>query len=125
VNIQTFPDRVTDRESGVDSRYAWVRLATAVLISTIGNVGLWAYVVALPAVQSEFAVTRGEASIPYTLTMLGFAFGGVAMGRLTDRFGVMLPIMISGAALGIFFAAASQAPNLWLFALAQGISLKG
>jgi MFS family permease len=121
VNIQTFPNLDTHRESGVDSRYAWVRLATAVLISTIGNVGLWAYVVALPAVQSEFAATRGEASIPYMVTMLGFAFGGVAMGRLTDRFGVMLPIMMGGAALGIFFVAASLAPNLWLFTLAQGM----
>ncbi len=117
----TSSDADPRRQDGVDSRYAWFRLATAVLISTIGNVGLWAYVVALPAVQADFGASRGEASLPYTLTMLGFAFGGVAMGRLTDRFGVMAPIMISAVALGAFFTAAALAPSLWLFALAQGM----
>ena len=117
----TSPDAHPRDQGGVDSRYAWLRLATAVVISTIGNVGLWSYVVALPAVQAEFGVSRGAASLPYTLTMLGFAFGGVAMGRLTDRFGVMLPVMASGIALGTFFIAGAFAPSLWLFALAQGM----
>jgi MFS family permease len=121
LNIETFPGSGRHSEGGVDSSYAWFRLATAVLISTIGNVGLWSYVVALPSVQAEFGVTRGAASLPYTLTMLGFAFGGVAMGRLSDRFGVMLPVMISAVALGLFYVACAFAPSLWLFALAQGM----
>ena len=40
---------------------------------------------ALPAVQADFGVTRGEASLPYTLIMVGFAFGGLVMGWITDR----------------------------------------
>ncbi|SEE39897.1 Predicted arabinose efflux permease, MFS family [Rhizobiales bacterium GAS188] len=106
---------------GVDSSYAWLRLGTCVVISTIGNVGLWSYVVALPAVQADFGVTRAAASFPYTLTMLGFGFGGVLMGRLTDRFGVMLPIMIGAVSLGLGYLACALAPTLWLFALAQGV----
>ena len=106
---------------GVDSGYAWFRLAICVVISTIGNIGLWSYVVALPAVQADFGVTRGAASAAYTVTMIGFAFGGVLMGRLTDRFGVMLPVMISSVSLAIGYLVCSQAPNLWVFALGQGI----
>lgn len=34
----------------VDSRYAWFRLAMAVTASTIGDVGMWSVVLALPAV---------------------------------------------------------------------------
>src|SRR6187431_337604 len=56
----------------VDSAYAWVRLATSVLIGTLGSVGLWSYVVALPFVQSDFAITRADASLAYTLNMIGF-----------------------------------------------------
>jgi MFS family permease len=108
-------------EGGIDSSYAWFRLATIVLISTIGNVGLWAYVVALPSVQADFGVTRAEASIPYTLTMLGFAFGGVVMGWLTDRVGIATPIIVSALALGTFFVACSFAPGLPLFAVAQAM----
>ena len=119
MNIEV--NRVVRPADGVDSGYAWLRLATAVVISTIGNVGLWSYVVALPAVQAEFGVTRGAAALPYTLTMLGFAFGSVIMGRLTDRFGVMLPIMIGAIALGLGYVAAAFAPTSWLFALAHGV----
>mgnify|MGYP007026939271 CR=1 FL=1 len=32
--------------------------------------------------QAEFNVARGDASLPYTLGMVGFAFGGVLMGRV-------------------------------------------
>src|SRR5438067_2041127 len=38
----------------VDHGYAWVRLAAAVGLSTIGGVGMWSVVVALPTVQAEF-----------------------------------------------------------------------
>jgi MFS family permease len=121
LNIEINPIVVRQQAGGIDSRYAWLRLATAVVISTIGNVGLWAYVVALPAVQAEFGATRGMASLPYTLTMLGFAFGGVVMGRLTDRHGVMLPLMIGSVAIGTFFVACSFASNIYLFAIGQGL----
>ncbi len=56
-----------------DSRHAWFRLAVAVLLSTIGGVGMWSVVVALPAVQAEFGAARGSASLPFTLTMIGFS----------------------------------------------------
>src|SRR6476620_9896540 len=50
---------VMDRaEAGVDSRYAWTRLAASVALSTLGGVGLWSIVVALPAVQAEFGTAR-------------------------------------------------------------------
>src|SRR6202008_1496153 len=45
-----------------DSRQAWGRLVLAVLIASIGAVGMWAVVVVLPTVQAEFAATRGAVS---------------------------------------------------------------
>ena len=61
----------------IDGSYAWLRLAVSVTLGTIGSVGFWGVIVTLPAVQAEFDVARGEASIPYTLTMIGFAAGNV------------------------------------------------
>jgi MFS family permease len=72
-------------------------------------------------VQAEFGVARGAASLPYTLTMLGFAIGGVFMGRLADRVGIVPPLLIGGLALGIGYVAASRATSLLEFALAQGL----
>ena len=60
------------------------------------------------------------ASLPYTLTMVGFGLGGVLMGRLSDRFGVIVPVLIGATSLGLGFVAAGAAPSLLVFALAQG-----
>ncbi|HJT06891.1 MAG TPA: MFS transporter [Stellaceae bacterium] len=110
-----------DEASHIDSGYAWLRLAVAVLISTIGGVGMWSGVVALPSLQVEFGVARADASLPYTFTMLGFGLGGVVMGRLVDRFGIVVPIIIAGLSLGAGYVAAAAAPSLFLFALAHGL----
>jgi MFS family permease len=107
--------------SEAESPYAWLRLVVSLLLSTIGGVGMWSVVVALPPVQSEFGVARGDASLPYTLTMVGFGLASVVMGRLADRFGIIVPVIVGTLALGAGYAAASLAGSLWLYALAQGL----
>ena len=105
----------------IDSRVAWLRLVAALALSTIGGVGMWSVVVALPAIQAEFGVTRAAASFPYTLTMLGFGIGGIMMGRLSDRFGVRLPLIGATCALTIGYVAASMSPSLLIYAIVQGL----
>ena len=48
-----------------DSGQAWVRLALALVIGSIGSVGMWSVVVVLPVVQAEFGATprRGVAGL--------------------------------------------------------------
>ena len=104
-----------------DSRYAWGRLAASLALSTIGGVGLWAAVVVLPTIEAEFAVGRGGASVPYTAAMVGFAIGGVLMGRLADRFGIMLPLLVSAPLLGLGFIAAALSATYWQFVLVQAL----
>ena len=82
-----------------DSSYSWFRLVVTMLVAIIANAGMWAIVVILPAVQAEFGTTRAEASLPYTLNMIGFALGNFAIGRALDRFGVTISLIL--AALGI------------------------
>jgi MFS family permease len=106
---------------GVDSVAAWLRLATATVLGTIGGVGMWAVVVALPAVQAEFGVARGEASLAYTVLMAGFALGGVFSGRLADRYGIMVPVTGGAIMQALGFLAAGQALDLPQFALAHGL----
>jgi MFS family permease len=104
-----------------ESAYAWTRLLAALLLSAIGGVGMWSVIVALPAIQAEFGVARSAASLPYTATMISFGFGGILMGRLSDRFGIVAPAAGGAVILGLGYAAASQATSLWQFALAQGL----
>ena len=105
--------------AGVESPFAWLRLTAAVVLSTIGSVGTWSVPVVLPPVQAAFGVARGDASLPFTLAMIGFALGGVVMGKLTDRFGIVAPVLCGVSALSTGYIAAGFAPNLMLFALAH------
>lgn len=114
-------DTKAETPAGVDSGYAWLRLAAALAAGGIGGVGMWSVAVALPAVQAEFGVMRGAASLPYTLTMLGIAAGGILMGRLADRLGVARVIALGGLMLGLGYVACSQVTSLWQFTLIQGV----
>src|ERR687891_239334 len=87
-----------------ESPYAWNRLFAALLLSAIGGVGMWSVIVALPAVPGGVGVARSAATLPYTLTMISFGFGGIFMGRLSDRFGVIVPVTSGGVVLGLGYA---------------------
>jgi len=104
-----------------ESPYAWARLLASLLMMTIGGSGMYAVTVVLPRIQQEFGVARADASLPYTLTMIGFGVGGVLMGRLADRFGVITPVLLGTFGLSGGFIVAGLAGSLSQFALAQGL----
>ena len=60
-----------------ESPYAWWRLVVSLALMTLGGVGMYSVTVVLPRIQADFGVDRGDASLPYTLTMVGFGVGGI------------------------------------------------
>ncbi|MGH7125948.1 MAG: MFS transporter [Stellaceae bacterium] len=115
------PARIAEIESGIETAYAWRRLFLSLLLSTIGGVGLWSAVVVLPAIQTEFGIARASASLPYTVTMVGFALGGIATGRLADRFGIIFPVIGGTIALSLGYLVAAETTSLWQFVAVQGL----
>jgi MFS family permease len=106
-----------------DSRYAWRRLALVLALMTIGSGAMYVIAVVLPAVQAEFGASRADASLPYTLMMVGFGLGGIAMGRLADRFGVMWVVLLGTVGLAAGFIVAGMSSSLTMFALVHGVLL--
>jgi MFS family permease len=102
-----------------DSGQAWVRLGLVLLIASIGAVGMWSVVVALPVVQAEFGATRGAVSLAFTMIMMGFGLGGVVMGRITDRVGIVAAIGLSITFLAVSYVAAGLSATLWQFIAAS------
>ena len=98
-----------------DSRQAWVRLGLALIIGSFGSVGMWSVVVALPVVQADFGASRGAASLAFTCAMLGFGGGGVLMGRVADRYGIVAAIGLGAVALAIGFVGVGLSASLWQF----------
>ncbi len=106
---------------GPDGAYAFARLGLSLLIATLVGAGMWAVIVVLPKAQLEFGVDRSAASLPYTAMMLGFAFGTIVLGRMADRTGIAVPVVIAGLCLGFGFVVAGYAPNLLVFSAAHGL----
>lgn len=105
--------------SETDNIYAWSRLAISLALATIGGIGAWASVVALPTIQIEFEIDRAGASLPYTATMIGFAIGGIIMGRFADRRGIAAPLLIGAFSLGAGFIFAALAGSYIHFLIVQ------
>jgi MFS family permease len=98
-----------------------MRLMVTLALMTVGSAGMYVVSVMLPAVQTEFGVARADASLPYTALMIGFGLGGILMGRLADRFGVMVPLLIGAASLCTGFVLAGLSTGIGSFVLAQGL----
>lgn len=102
-----------------DSLYSWLRLAISLMIAIVGNAGMWAIILVLPSVQSEFGIDRASASLPFTLTMLGFALGNFYMGKLADRYNISTVLLFSSIILALCFIFAAQSSSIFSLALIQ------
>ena len=103
------------------SIYPVVRLITALVLVTMGGAAMYAIIVVLKPVSFEFGVGRGVASLPYFMFMIVGGIGGVVMGRLADRFGVMLPALIGCVGLPAGMAGAAFAEEFWQFCVSLGV----
>ncbi|MEL0437088.1 MFS transporter [Phycobacter sp. K97] len=101
----------------LDSRYSWLRLLVTLAIATVANVGMWAIIVIMPAVEAEFGAGRAESSMPYTLTMVGFALGNLLIGRLVDRFGITLALIGAVVATVSGYVLSTLAPTMVVLSL--------
>ncbi len=108
-------------DTAIDSPQAAWRLLTTLLLMLLGNSGMYVVSVVLPEVQAEFAVSRADASIPYTLSMLGFGIGGMWMGRWADRFGIARVAALGALGVASGFVLAGISGGIVGFALAQGL----
>jgi MFS family permease len=102
----------------LDSRYSWTRMVITLFVAIIINAGMWEIIAIMPAVQLEFGVDRAGASLPYTLTMIGFGVGNFVIGKAVDRFGVSLSLIGAavGVAVGLYLATISTSIVMMSFA---------
>ena len=101
--------------------YPVVRLFASLLLMAVAGSAMYAAILVLEPAAEEFDTGRGAGSMPYTLFMIGFALGGVVMGRLSDRFGIIVPALLASLCLpaGLLFAA--RATELWHFSVSLGV----
>ncbi|HEX3061337.1 MAG TPA: MFS transporter [Usitatibacter sp.] len=104
-----------------DSRYAWTRLAITLLLISLGSSTMYVVPVVFPAVQADFGVDRAAVSAGYAMLMVGMGVGGLFMGRLADRYGMMPPLVIGGSSIAAGFVIAGNASSLAMFNVSHGL----
>ena len=102
-----------------DSLYSWTRLLIALLLATVGNIGMWVVVIVLPDIQQEFKIDRGTASIPFAFTMVGFAIGNWVMGHVVDRYGITKTIILAATVNTAGYIAAMYVNNVYFLSILQ------
>ena len=104
-----------------DSRYAWTRLAVTLVLISLGTSTMYVVPVVFPAVQADFGVDRAAVAASYAMLMVGMGVGGLFMGRLADKSGLVPPLVIGGLAIAAGFAIAGNAASFTTFAVVHGV----
>ena len=96
-----------------DSIRSWIRLILLFIVGVVGIVGMWSVVVVMPALETEFAIDRGKASLLYATTMVGFGLGNFLIGKVIDKFGLKFPIIVAVILLSSSYLAAMISNQFW------------
>lgn len=101
--------------------YPIARLVSSLVLMTLGGSAMYASVLVLEPVAVEFGTGRGAASLPYALFMIGFGTGGVLMGRMADKVGILTPALAGAFMLPAGLLAAAHAESIVGFCVALGV----
>jgi len=102
-----------------DSIYSWRRAFYSILIGIVTNASLWTSVTLMPSLQSEFGLTRTEASYPYIAIMVGYLVGAPMLGRWSDRYGVSNILLVGSLLASLGYVVGGLTQSFWLFLLTQ------
>ena len=101
--------------------YPVVRLVASLLLMATAGSAMYAAILVLEPAAGEFGTGRGAGSMPYTLFMIGFGLGGIMMGRLSDRFGIVVPALLASLCLPAGLLLSARATELWQFSASLGL----
>ena len=101
--------------------YGWIIVGCAFTILWIAYGIQFSFGVFLPYISADTGWTRGSLSIPYSLYVFVYCALGMVAGRLTDRLGPKIVLIVGGVTLGIGVAITSHVHALWQLYLSLGV----
>ena len=107
-----------------DSSYRWLILVVLTMTQIGASVAALSFGPLAPFLQETLNMTRAQVGICTSSLYLGCILVAIPSGRLADRFGVRLVLLIGPAMMALFFLAISQTTShqmLWVMALFAGM----
>jgi len=101
--------------------YGYIIVLAAFIIWAVAFGVIGTFSVFFKPLSAEFGWTRAMTSGAISLSVGLSGFLGILMGRLTDRFGPRLLMMVCGSFLVLSYFLMSRITNLWQFYLVFGV----
>ena len=108
-----------------ESRYRWVIVAAGGLLGCVAIGSMFSLPVLLQPIARDTGWSVTGVSSAMTIGFLAMAFGSMAWGSLSDRFGPRAIVLTGAIILAVSLALASQATSLLAFQLIFGSSWAG
>ncbi|HET8868320.1 MAG TPA: multidrug effflux MFS transporter [Agrococcus sp.] len=100
------------------------RVTTLIVLGLLAGLGPFTidlYLPAFPAVKDDFGTTDAVVQLTLSATTLGFAFGQLVMGPLSDRIGRRRPLLIATSVHVLASVAVALAPDIVTLSLMRVI----
>jgi MFS transporter, OFA family, oxalate/formate antiporter len=101
--------------------YGWVVVACTFTILCIAYGIQFTFGVFMPFISADTGWDRGSLSLPYSLYVFAYSALGVVSGRLTDRLGPRIVLMVGGCLLGTGVMLMSRVHALWQLYIVLGV----
>jgi len=92
--------------------YGWVVALCCMLITIVNGGVFFSFSVFFKPVALDFGWSRGEFASSYTAMLVAYAPGAFFAGRLADRHGPRVILLLAALLIGLGFIGCSQSPNL-------------
>ena len=101
--------------------YGWVIVGCAFTILCIAYGVQFTFGVFMPYISADTGWDRGALSLPYSVYVFVYSALGLISGRLTDRLGPRVVLIVGGCLLGSGIMLMSQVGMLWHIYLVLGL----
>jgi MFS family permease len=116
-------DRAPLNPASAEQRFffGWVVVGCAFTILCIAYGIQFTFGVFMPFISADTGWDRGSLSLPYSVYVFVYSALGVVSGRLTDRLGPRIVLMVGGCLLGTGVMLMSRVHALWQLYIVLGV----
>jgi MFS family permease len=101
--------------------YGWIVVGCAFGILAVAYGIQFSFGVFMPFISADTGWDRGSLSVPYSLYVFVYSFLGLIAGRLTDRLGPRIVLIVGAALLGGGIIMTSRVHALWELYIVLGL----
>ena len=100
----------------IETRSSWIVASVSVALLSLSFGALWITAVGLKSIAADLGGARSAPSLANSLAWFGSSVGGIAMGRLADRFGIRWTVMFGAVSIciGLFISTLGEPWQLYV-----------